>query len=210
MAFLNGTLDEEMYMQQPQGFICQGKEELVCKLKKSIYGLKQSPHCWNSTLDAYLKKLGFIQMASDPCIYYQKTDSDIVYIGVYVDDIILAERDEKRLQEIKGNFSKKFDFKDLGELKYFLGIQDNGKGFIWIGQPAYTKNLLKSYGMQDSNPTSTPVDANSKLQPAKNPDEPLNQTEYQSAVGSLMYLAVSSRPDIAYAEVYQHISGSGC
>ena len=201
-AFLNGTLDEEVYMQQPQGFTCQGKEELVCKLKKSIYRLKQSPRCWNSTLDAYLKKLGFVQTASDPCIYYQKTDKDIVYIGVYVDDIILAGRDEKRLQEIKGDFSKKFDIKDLGELKYFLGmkvVQDKGNNYIWIGQPAYTKNLLKSYGMQDSNPTSTPVDVNSKLQPAKDTDEPLNQTKYQSAVGSLMYLAVSTRPDISYA-----------
>ena len=201
-AFLNGTLDEEVYMQQPQGFTCQGKEELVCKLKKSIYGLKQSPRCWNSTLDAYLKKLGFVQTASDPCIYYQKTDKDIVYIGVYVDNIILAGRDEKRLQEIKGDFSKKFDIKDLGELKYFLGmkvVQDKGNNYIWIGQPAYTKNLLKSYGMQDSNPTSTPVDVNSKLQPAKDTDEPLNQTKYQSAVGSLMYLAVSTRPDISYA-----------
>ena len=201
-AFLNGTLDEEVYMQQPQGFTCQGKEELVCKLKKSIYGLKQSPRCWNSTLDAYLKKLGFVQTASDPCIYYQKTDKDIVYIGVYVDDIILAGRDEKRLQEIKGDFSKKFDIKDLGELKYFLGmkvVQIKGNNYIWIGQPAYTKNLMKSYGMQDSNPTSTPVDVNSKLQPAKDTDEPLNQTKYQSAVGSLMYLAVSTRPDISYA-----------
>ena len=103
--------------------------------------LKQSPRCWNSTLDTYLKKLGFIQTASDPCIYYQKTDSDIVYIGVYVDDIILAGGDEKRLQEIKGDFSKKFDIKDLGELKYFLGmkvVQDKGNGFIWIGQPSKT------------------------------------------------------------------------
>ena len=195
-AFLNGTIDEEVYMQQPQGFVCQGKEELVCKLKKSIYGLKQSPRCWNSTLDTYLKRLGF------PCIYYQKAGSDIVYIGVYVDDIVLAGRDERRLQEIKDDFSKKFDIKDLGEIKYFLGIkvvQDKESNSIWIGQPAYTKNLLKSYGMQDSNPVNTPADANSKLQPATNQDEPLNQTQYQSAVGSLMYLSVSSRPDIAFA-----------
>ena len=125
-----------------------------------------------------------------------------MYIGVYVDDIVLAGRDERRLQEIKDDFSKKFDIKDLGEIKYFLGIkvvQDKESNSIWIGQPAYTKNLLKSYGMQDSNPVNTPADANSKLQPATNQDEPLNQTQYQSAVGSLMYLSVSSRPDIAFA-----------
>ena len=101
-AFLN----EEVYMQQPQGFVCQGKKELACKRKKSIYGLKQSPHCWNSTLDTYLKKLGFIQTASDPCIYYQKIGSDIVYIGVHVDDIVLAGKDERQFPKIKDDFRK--------------------------------------------------------------------------------------------------------
>ena len=201
-AFLNGTLEEEVYMQQPKGFVRQGQEELVCKLKKSIYGLKQSPRCWNSTLDAYLKELEFTQTASDPCIYYRNTGEDMMYVGVYVDDIILVGRTEEKLQEIKGYLSKKFDIKDLGKLKYFLGmkvIQDKESKSIWIGQPAYTENLLKRFGMQDSKPTSTPVDVNSKLQPATKQDETFNHTEYQSAVGSLMYLAVSTRPDIAYA-----------
>lgn len=201
-AFLNGTLEEKVYMQQPKGFECQGKEELVCKLKKSIYGLRQSPCRWNSTLDAYLKKLEFIQTASDPCIYYHKTAEDIMYIGVYVDDIILAGKTEKQLQEVKRDLSKKFDIKDLGNLKYFLGmkvVQDKESKFTWIGQPVYTKNLLKRFGMQDSKPTSTPVNVNSKLQSVTIQDEPFNQIQYQSAVGSLMYLGMNTRPDIAYA-----------
>ena len=122
-AFLNGTLEDEVYMEQPKGFECQGKEEFVCKLNKSIYGLKQSPHCWNSTLDAYLKKMQFTQTASDPCIYYRKTEKDMMFIGVYVDDLILAARNEKQLKQVKENLSNKFDIKDLGELKYFLDIK---------------------------------------------------------------------------------------
>ena len=81
-AFLNGTLDDEVYMQQPKGFECQGKEEFVCRLNKSIYRLKQSPHCWNSTLNAYLKKIQFTQTASNPCIYYQKTEQDMMFTGI--------------------------------------------------------------------------------------------------------------------------------
>ena len=94
-AFLNGTLEDEVYMQQPKGFECQGKEEFVCKLNKSIYGLKQSPRCWNYTLDTYLKEMQFTQTASDPCIYFWKNGKDTKFIGVYVDDIILAAKNEK-------------------------------------------------------------------------------------------------------------------
>ena len=172
------------------------------KLNKSIYSLKQSPRCWNSTLDAFLKEMQFTQTASDPCIYYQKAGKDIMFIGVYVDNIILAAKIEEQLKQVKEDLSNKFDVKDLGELKYFLGIkveQNKESGFIWIGQPAYTENFLKRLGMQDSKPTSTPVEVSSKLKPAPSQAEPVNQTEYQSAVGSLMYLVVSTRPNIAFS-----------
>ena len=202
-TFLNGKLDKEVYMQQSNGYVCKGKEKYVCKLNKSIYGLKQSPRCWNLTLDTYLKKLKFfVQTASDPCIYYRKTGGDIMYVGVYVDDIILAGKTVRQLEEIKRDLSQEFDIKDLGKLGYFLGmkvVQNEESQSIWIGQPAHAENLLRKHGMQDSKPTGTPTDVNSKLQPAATQADPVKQTEYQSAVGSLMYLAVSTRPDIAFA-----------
>ena len=173
-AFLNGTLENEVYMQQPKGFECQGKEEFVCKLNKSIYGLKQSPRCWNSTLDAYLKEMQFTQT----CIYYRKNGEDMIFIGVYVDNLILAARNEKQLNQVKEKLSSKFDIKDLGELKYFLGMKvepNRETRSIWIGQPAYTENFLKRLGMQDSKPTSTRVEVSSKLQPAASQPEPVNQ-----------------------------------
>ena len=94
-AFLNGELEEEVYMQQPKGFSREGEEHLVCKLKKSIYGLKQSPRCWNTALEKQLKEMGFIQSTSDPCIYVD-AGGDTFFIGVYVGDIVLAGRTYER------------------------------------------------------------------------------------------------------------------
>ena len=129
-------------MHQPNDYVCKGKEKCVCKLNKSNYGLKQSPRCWNLILNTYLKKLKFVQTASDLCIYYRKTGGDIMYIGVYIDDIILAGKTVKQLEEIKTDLSREFDIKDLGKLGYFLGmkmVQNEESQSIWIGQPAYAE-----------------------------------------------------------------------
>ena len=198
-AFLNGLLEEEVYMQQPPGFIKEGEEHLVCKLNKSIYGLKQAPRCWNMALDAYLKELRFEQTKSDPCIYVS-TEGETFYLGVYVDDIVLAGTTEERIREIKNALSRKFEIKDIGKLHYFLGMtikQTDEK--IWIGQPKYTENLLKKFGMQDCKPVSTPVEPGQKLEAATDRDLTVDQQKYQSAIGSLMYLSVCTRPDISFA-----------
>ena len=190
-AFLNGTLEEEVFMRQPDGFVKKGSENLVCRLKKSIYGLKQSPRCWNVALDTTLKEMGFTQSENDPCIYYKNTEGEMFYLGVYVDDIILAGKTETKLNEVKSDLSRKFDIKDLGELNYFLGVKiDQQDNSVWIGQPAYTKNLLEMFGMQDCKPVSTPASIGLKLNKASDEDECVDQRKYQSAIGSLMYLSV--------------------
>lgn len=195
-AFLNGNLEEEIYMMQPKGFVSKGEEHLVCKLKKSIYGLKQSPRCWNVALDSHLKEMGVVQSTSDPCIYMD-TGGDVFYFGVYVDDIVLVGRTDERIREVKAALSLKYDIKDIGKLHYFLGmtvVQDDKQRPVWIGQPAYTEKLLRKFGMQDCKPVSTPVDVSSKLVLATDEDECVNRQQYQSAIGSLMYLSVSTRP----------------
>ena len=201
-AFLNGTLEEEVYMEQPMGYE-EGKEEhLVCRLKKSIYGLKQSSRCWNTALDAHLKDMGFTQLKSDPCIYVSGEGEDTFYIGVYVDDLALAGKNEAHMKCVKEELSSKFDIKDLGELKYFLGmsvVQDQEKKETWLGQPAHTARLLTKMGMSDCKPVKTPTDPSHHLVKATEAEETLDQRLYQSLVGSLMYLATCTRPDIAYA-----------
>ena len=199
-AFLNGRLQEEVYMHQPEGFVAQGQEHLVCKLNRSLYGLKQSPRCWNSTLDNYLKKIGFLQSVSDPCVYISALGKELAVVGVYVDDIVVACQSDEQLVRIKKDICQKFAVKDLGKLHHFLGIrvvQDDNT--VWLGQPLYVEKVLTRFGMQDANPISTPVDPSTKLTKAAEGDEKFDQSVYQSAVGCLLYLSTGTRPDIAFA-----------
>ena len=122
-------------------------------------------------------------------------------IGVYVDDIILAGKSDKRRKEVKRDLAKKFNIKDMGKLHHFLGkkiIQYENTGEVWIGQPAYTENLLQKFEMDQAKPVGTPVDS-MKLVKAAEDDKQIDQQLYQSAIGSLMYLSVGTRSDITFA-----------
>ena len=193
-AFRNGTLQEE-------GYEMKGKEQLVCKLQKSIYGLKQSSRCWNVALESQLRKMGFTQSKFDPCIY-MSVGENTFYMSVYVDDMILAGKDEAKMKSIKEELSSRFDIKDLGKLSYFLGmsiIQNKEENKIWMGQPMYTEKILTKMDMDNCKPVKTPVDPGNRLVKATEDKDVLDQQSYQSLVGSLVYLATCTRPDIAYA-----------
>ena len=182
-GFLNGTLEEEVYLKQPAGFATKGKEHLVCKLKKSIYGLKQSPHYWNEALDEHLCNIGFTQSSSDPCMYTSEGGS--VLLTVYVDDVLLAAKSEQCMSEVKQAISNRFAVKDMGELKYFLGVtvdQETNPDCIWIGQSGYTQRVLNKFGMDQAKPVWTPVDASAKLVKTSEDRETVDQVKYQSAV----------------------------
>ena len=188
-------------MRQPEGFVTKGQEHFVCKLKRSIYGLKQSPCCWNSALDCQLKAMGFAQTTSDPCLYVS-TEGEMFVIAVYVNDIVLAGKSNRKMSEVKNALASKFDVKDMGKLHYFLGVKviQNQEGEkIWIGQPAYAESILQKFGMENAKPVSTPVDTGTKLIKSTDESEGVDQTLYQSAVGSLLYLSIGTRPDITYA-----------
>jgi len=145
-TFLHGELGEEVYMRQPEGFIEQGKEHLVCCLKRSIYGLKESPRCWNHSLDSKLKEMGFEQTSNDPCLYIHFDSEGVMFlVAVYVDDIVLGGRREAKTNAVREELSKKFEMKDLGPLHHFLGVEvihNHLIGVIWIGQPSYTEKML--------------------------------------------------------------------
>lgn len=200
IAFLNGDLDEEVYMKQPEGFEVKGQEHLICKLKRNIYGLKQAPRCWNTILDVKLKKMGFIQSTSDPCTHTSSKKETFV-IAVFVDDIILAGKTDKRIREVKEALAKCFKVKNMGDLHNFLEvtITTDHDGKTWIGQNNYTTNVLGEFGMEETKPVSTPVDVNSKLLAASDDSDLVGQRLYQSAVGSLLYLSCWIRPDITFA-----------
>jgi len=156
--------------------------------------LKQSLQCWNSALDTHLTNIGFVQFANDPCIY-TAAEGEPFIMGVYIDDIVLAANSFQRIQEVKEAHAQKVDIRDLGELKYFLGSNNE----VWIGQPMFTEYLLRKYGMSEAKPTKIPVNVGSKLINATEDSQLADQHLHQCAVRSLMYLATRTHPDISFA-----------
>eukprot|EP00253_Pinus_taeda_P004048 PITA_04048 len=122
-TFLHGDLEEEIYMKQPEGFAVKGKKELVCKLKKSLYGLKQSPKKWNQKFDTFIWGLGFTRSKADHCVYFKLIGDRVIYLVVYVDDMLLIGNDKEIIQDLKTHFFSKFDMKDLGAANYILGTE---------------------------------------------------------------------------------------
>ena len=122
-AFLNGKMKEDIYMSQPEGYIQEGNENMVCKLNRSIYGVKQASRCWYDTLDNFLKEAKYKQCTADLCIYLKRVGGQYTYIAVYVDDILIASNSIVMLQDEKKLLQERFNTKDLGEAHYCLGIQ---------------------------------------------------------------------------------------
>src|SRR5579859_3593957 len=205
-AFLAGELEEEIYMEQPEGFKVGSKEDdLMCRLRKSLYGLKQAPRVWNQWIRHFLKSIGFDQTYPDPCGYINKT-TDII-IAMWVDDFIIFGKNMASINSLKAQLNKEYEMKDLGELKHFLGIQvhrDRERKIIHISQPRYARTVLNRYGMQDNKPASSPLPTGARLIKVATTDVLADQKEYQSMVGSLMYAMLATRPDLA--QTIQQIS----
>lgn len=200
-AFLNGTLKEEVYMEQPDYYKEPEKEHLVCKLKRSLYGLKQAPRCWNTTFTDSMLALGFIQSTADPCLFVRRSPS-LLIIAVYVDDLVLVAEETDQLKRVKLELERKFEMKDMGRLHYILGIrvkQNEVENQILLDQRQYILNLLSKYGMANANPVSTPSDPNQKLRMDDGISKRVDHAIYQSMVGSLLYCAVATRVDVAHA-----------
>lgn len=200
-AYLHGDLEEEIYIEQPEGF--NDESNRVCRLKKSLYGLKQSGRQWNFKLDDTLKSFGLIKSKMDPCIYFNE-NLDLI-IAIYVDDLLIFWKNASVLDHIKKALNTSFKMKDLGTAKCCLGInikQSNGK--IELDQKNYINKVLERFNMKDCKPISTPSDLNQKLSmnskdDSEAHDESKQRIPYQEAVGSLLYLAQCTRPDISFA-----------
>lgn len=196
-AYLNGTLNEEVYMRQPEGF--SDGSTRVCLLRKTLYGLKQSGREWYRTLDAVLNKLKY-NRTNDNCVYIRRNGDEYDIIGVWVDDLILLSTDKERMQRMKDEIQTNFDATDQGEPRLLLGIEirrDRTNKIIEISQGQYIAKILEQYGFADANPISTPADPNVILNTATSPFE--DPHKFRSAIGALMYAARGTRPDIIFA-----------
>ena len=199
-AFLNGDLEEEVYVQQPPGFAASGKEHLVLRLRKALYGLKQAPRAWNTKLDACLIQLGFTRCESEAGMYARGTNGRLL-VGVYVDDLVITGSNSSTIEAFKLEMMEQFKMSDLGLLTYYLGIEvHQSPAGIDIAQTAYALKLIEKAGLAGCSPCQTPMEARLKL--SKDSSAPkVDASKYRSTIGSLRYL-VHTRPDLAFAVGY--------
>ncbi|GJX89107.1 putative RNA-directed DNA polymerase [Tanacetum coccineum] len=199
-AFLYGDLNEDIYMSLPLGFECADKNK-VCKLNKALYGLKQAPRQWNAKLTTVLVEHGFVQSKFDYSLYIKHSNDLFVALLVYVDDFIITGNNIDEIENFKSYLKSKFMIKDLGAMKYFLGIEilDNANG-ICMTQRKYCLELIHEFGLLAAKPVTTPLPENCVLAVNESDsDKSLkNIFEYQKLLGKLIYLT-HTRPDISYA-----------
>eukprot|EP00253_Pinus_taeda_P033080 PITA_33080 len=187
-AFLNGDLEEEVYIEKPNGFILGNDPKLVCRLKKALYGLKQASRAWYYWLDRYLHQQGFSKGLVDSNLYIKMENDKWLILVVYVDDIIFGSNEEAMSQSFASVMQKEYEMSFIGELTYFLGLQiQQNEGGIFLSQTKYLKQILKKYGMEDAKPVCSPMVTGCSLS-ANDESVVVHQPTYRSMIGSLLYL----------------------
>ena len=205
-TFLNGNLEEEVYMKQPEGFSFSEGEHLVCKFKKSIYGLKQASHQWYLKFHEVITSFDFEENIMDQCIYQKVNGNNICFLVLYVDDILLATNDKGLLYDVKQFFYKNFDMKDMGEASYVIGIKmyrERSRGILGLSQETYINKVLERFNMKNCSPSVAPILKGDRFDLNQCPKndfewEHMKNIPYALAVGSLMYAQVCTRSDIAF------------
>jgi histone deacetylase 1/2 len=199
-VFLHGVLEEEVYMKQPPGYENPNAPYHVCKLDKSLYGLKQAPRAWFSKLSSKLQELGFLASKADTSLFIYNKSGIIMFVLVYVDDIIVTSSSNKAVNALLQDLSSAFALKDLGDLHFFLGIEVKkiNQGII-LTQEKYASDLLNRVGLKECKTLPTPLSASEKLSVTEGELlGPEDSTRYRSIVGALQYLTLT-RPDIAFS-----------
>ena len=198
-AFLYGIIQEEVYVEQPHGY---REGNGVCKLRKALYGLKQAPRVWHDHFSTFMRELGLVPLHADLCVFIHPQTNTI--IALYVDDILLVGPSKDHIAQVKKALDQKFKMTDLGPIHYYLGMtvtRDRPNRTLRLGQEAYVERVVRDHGQWEAAPCYTPMANVVNVQPAPegyDASKELRQ-RYQSAVGSLMYAMLGTRPDIAYA-----------
>jgi len=201
-AFLHGDLEEEIYMEEPQGFEVKGKEKLVCRLKNSLYGLKQVLQQWYLKFDSFMAEQGYSRCNSDHCVYFKRLDNDnYIILSLYVDDMLVAGSNMDHIRELKQQLAQSFAMKDLGAAKQILGMKicrDRKNIKLTLSQDDYVEKVLQRFHMENAKIVSTPLPSHLKLTKEMCPktleeEERMSKVPYALAVGSLMYTMVCIR-----------------
>lgn len=200
-AFLHGKIEETIYVEMPTGY---GQEGKVCHLKKGLYGLKQAPRMWYNTLHDFLVEQGFHRTDADHGVFITGAGIEGVVVTVYVDDLKIIGKDKRAIQNLKDALRKRFDMTDLGPVSYYLGMsvtRDRPGGTITLSQKGYIQKVLREFRLENAKPVATPMEqtATQLQKETVGMASPEAVRRYQSAVGSLMYAMIATRPDIAFA-----------
>jgi hypothetical protein len=193
-AFLNSVIEEEVYIEQPQGFEVEDRKSHLCRLKKDLYGLKQAPRAWYGHIDSFFTSLGFTNSKANSNLYFKIMNNEPLILLLYVDDLFLTG-EEKLIVECKRRLASEFEMKDLGLMHYFLGLEVwQSPERIFLNQGKYMVEILKRFDMLECKPMNTPMEAKLKLL-VDTSSELIDATLYRHIIGSLMYL-MNTRPDI--------------
>lgn len=198
-AFLNGELETPVYVYPPPGL--EHVRGQVYKLKKALYGLKNAAKCWNKKINNVLIQMGFNKSENDPCLYIRTKESELIYLLIFVDDIILSGKNLDDLLTVKNVLMSNFKMKDKGDLKNFLGLEitrDRDKGELKISQTRYCEKIIDRFGFESCVPSNLPIEPRLSIKP----EGSLTEFPYRELIGSLMYLMIGTRPDISFAVNY--------
>ncbi|TFY77648.1 hypothetical protein EWM64_g6364 [Hericium alpestre] len=206
-AFLHGILEEEVYMEQPPGFTDPGFEDYVCRLLKGLYGLKQGGQAWNLLLDSVMQKLGFTHLECEWCIYYHAHATGRSIVVIHVDDMNIAADSKEEMAHVKSELRSHFNIVELGPVNWLVGLtvsRDRTARTVTISQTALIDSVITQFGLDNAHPVSTPLDPNVRLTHADCPTDDASRADmafvpYHELIGSLMYLCISTRPDITHS-----------
>jgi len=197
-AFLNGTLEEVVYVVQPNEYEKEKEEGKVCRLKKALYGLKQSPQQWYEMMHRFLTGFGYTRLHTDNSVFRNGT----LIVTIYVDDILICGPKKDEIRDLKAKLSSQFEMTDCGPCKHYLGMhieRNRVQRTLTLSQKTYLTGVLKDFGLQNTKAVTTPMEPGAYLTKATERASQQLIKQYQSAIGSLMYAMTQTRPDIAYA-----------
>lgn len=200
-AFLNGTLNHEIYMEQPDGYVDKSNPEYVCRLNKTVYGLKQSPRAWYKTITPVLEAVGVSACPGDSGIFSGSKDGVDVLLAIYVDDLFIACTSMKVMDTIKSKLSSEFAMKDLGMIKSYLAIDIDYRreeGTVILSQGHAVRDVLRKFHMEKCKPSNTPMEAKLILKPQVDGETTVTSAPYRQLIGCIMYLMLCTRPDISF------------
>ncbi|KXJ62395.1 hypothetical protein RP20_CCG013186 [Aedes albopictus] len=195
-AYLHGKLKEEIFMQQPKGFVVRGSEKLVCKLHRSLYGLKPAAKVWHDTIDKVLVEMGFVQAQADPCLYTKTSlGGDQIFLLIYVDDMVLASSNEAEINKIEQELQKRIKLSSLGAVNQFLGIRvtKDESGYFALDQETFIRKIASRFGLANAKGSKVPLNPGYYKNRVGSKKLPNNQDYH----GSGLYVAVNTRPDVA-------------